>query len=698
MISVEAVGIVESGAGLAAASGSELARGAIAGAFIVGSAFLAGYAAIRRSGLAVCALLMVIGAAALQFSWLGFIPAMSAEALVMIQALFAAAAIVFLSGSIGAARYNPLLGGVMFTAALVIGGMGLINFIDRIELSALMRWSLIGVAGFAAVLALVQAARGDLGARLILPGVALAAAAPLVGPLGAAESGGFSIASHGLFTLGVLAASIVALTESAAPRVEAMAGEAGSNDAHQFFTPAAETEAPHEIAAGVAERDEIVLDSQIARVLDYSGVAIWDWSPEKADQTESLSSLLGADSTAPFTPDAMRRFIHQDDAVRFESDVAAPVDGPFDVSLKLFDGRSIRIRGARAANEETGVLERMVAFIETASTEDANGVDSLAVRKATEAAIVPVASDPMAAKLSAALDKGDIVAAFQPIVALDTNQNVGYEALARWRDQEEGAEEGPETFVKAAQSAGKGGVLAHTMLDQAASFLAERIRTEKNRDLFVAINLSWGQMRETGFAEALTETLAKYDLPKNAIVLELTEADAVADADGAGAIFKKLTDLGAALAFDDFGAGFSSLSNLRKYDFDYLKIDKSFAADLDTGGDGSKIVAALAGLGNELGLKVIVEGVESTSAAQLALDAGCAYGQGYALGEPAQAAAPVDKSKVLQRLAGARSEDNSLKDQSLSAVAPDDGGEEGAEAAVEDKPSRWRFLRGSELR
>ena len=708
MIAVAAVGIVENGAGLVASSGSELARGAIAGAFIVATAFLAGYAAIRRSGLAVCALLMVLGAAALQFSWLGFIPALSAEALVMIQALFAAAAIVFLSGSIGAARYNPLLGGVMFTAALVIGGMGLINFIDRIELSALMRWSLIGVAGFAAVLALVQAARGDLGARLILPGVALAAAAPLVGPLGAAESGGFSIASHGLFTLGVLAASIVALTESAAPRVEAIAGAAGDNDAHQLFTSAGETgNTQQQAAAGGAERDEIVLDSQIARVLDYSGVAIWDWSPEKADQTESLSALLGADSAAPFTPDAMRRFIHEDDAARFESDVAAPVDGPFDVSLKLFDGRNIRIRGARAANEETGVLERMVAFIETAPAEDANGVDSAAVRKATEAAIVPAAPDPLAAKLSAALDKGDIVAAFQPIVALETNRNVGYEALARWRDQEEGAEEGPETFVKAAESAGKGGVLAHVMLDQAASFLAEKIRTEKNRDLFVAINLSWGQMREPDFVDALTNTLARHNLPKNAIVLELTEADAVADADGAGEIFKKLTDAGAALAFDDFGAGFSSLSNLRKYDFDYLKIDKSFAADLDTGGDGSKIVAALAGLGNELGLKVIVEGVESASAAQLALDAGCAYGQGYALGEPAQAAAPIgassidnspiDKSKVLQRLAGARTDDSSLKDQSSPMVAAYDGGEE-ADAAPEDKPSRWRFLRGSELR
>ena len=152
-------------------------RGVVAGAFVVALAFLAGYAAIRRSGLAVCALLMVAGAAALEFSWLGFLSALPAEATVMMQALFAAAALVFLSASIGAARYNPLLGGVMFTAALVLAGMGIINFFDRIDLAPLMRWALVGVGGFAVILAATQALRGASGARLVLPGVPLAAAA-----------------------------------------------------------------------------------------------------------------------------------------------------------------------------------------------------------------------------------------------------------------------------------------------------------------------------------------------------------------------------------------------------------------------------------------------------------------------------------------------------------------------------------------
>ena len=607
-------------------------RGVVAGAFVVALAFLAGYAAIRRSGLAVCALLMVAGAAALEFSWLGFLSALPAEATVMMQALFAAAALVFLSASIGAARYNPLLGGVMFTAALVLAGMGIINFFDRIDLAPLMRWALVGVGGFAVILAATQALRGDSGARLVLPGVALAAAAPLIGLFGAGESATLAFASHGLFTIGVLAASIIALTEGAAPQMQSGAGEPfglrASNDGHQRH---------HEYRAS-REQAEIVLDSQIARVLDYSGVGIWDWSADVVDQTESLPALLGADSNAPFTPEALRNFIHPDDAARFDTELLAPVDGPFDLRLKLYDGRQMRLRGARAANEESGEIERLVAFIEQAAPAG-NGVSGDRVRAATEAAIIPASADPMTSKLSAALDRGDIVAAFQPIVSLDDNRIAGYEALARWRGQEAGAEEGPEKFVRAAERIGKGGALAATMLDQAASFLADALKKEKRKDLFVAMNVSWGQIREESFVEAVREAVSKYDLPKKALVLELTEADAVSDAALAGEVFRKLKASGVALAFDDFGAGFTCLSNLRKYDFDFLKIDKSFTSDLESNVDGAKIVSALAGLGRDLGLKVIAEGIESKAASHKAKQIGCAYGQGYVFGMPAQAEA-----------------------------------------------------------
>ncbi len=663
--------------GFAGLAQAELLRGAVAGAFIVAMAFLAGYAAIRRSGLAVCALLMVMAAGALEFSWLGFLSALPPEATVMMQALFAAAAIVFLSASIGAARYNPLLGGVMFTAALVIGGMGVINFFDRIDLAPMMRWALVGVGGFAVLLSLTQALRGDSGARLVLPGVALAAAAPLLGLFGSAESGVLAFASHGLFTLGILAASMIALTETGLSQaVEHKPLDFGVRTSHQ-------APSRHKEVKSARERSEIVLDSQIARVLDYSGVAIWDWSPEAIDQTESLPALLGADSNAPFTPEALRNFIHADDAARFDSDLLAPVDGPFDVCLKLFDGRMMRLRGARAADEDSGEIERIVAFVEPLS---GSPINEARLKYATQSAIVPpAAADPMTAKLSAALANGDIVAAFQPIVSLDDGKVAGYEALARWRGQEEGAEEGPERFVKAAEKIGEGGALAATMLDQAAAFLADALKKGKRRDLFAAMNVSWGQIREKAFLEKVRETVAKYELPENALVLELTEADAVSDTALAWDVFRKLKASGVALAFDDFGAGFTCLSNLRKFDFDYLKIDKSFAGDLDSDGDGAKIVASLAGLGKDLGLKVIVEGVESKSASAKARDMGCAYGQGYALGEPVlseRAEASAAESPAPQDEEDASGQDEqpsaSAKPQAFEAAFEAEAGEETA--------------------
>ena len=639
MIAILTAGVTDTGA--LAAPALDLGRGAIAGAFIVAAAFLAGFAAIRQSGLAFCALLMVAGAAALQFSWLGFIPAISPNVSILIMGLFAAAAITFLSASISAARYNPLLGGVMFTAALIIAGMGVINFVDRIDVAPMMRWSVIGIGAFGVLLALSQAFRGDNNARLILPGIAMAMAAPLLGPLTQIEASAFALAPHGLFTLGVLTASLVALTETGkrSLREQSLIDEPAPHFAgHDIFEDPDSLDHHHDYQTDPA-RMHIPLDGSLARVLDYAGVAIWDWSPDAIDQTESLPDLLGADSTAAFTPDALSNFIHKKDIAQFKKEVLAPVDGPFDVALKLFDGRLLRVRGARAANEHAGQLERIVAFFETASSQfkpsKDNGVSGRTVRQATAAAIVPTVAGGLAAKMAGALENGDIIAAFQPIVALKDNKTVGYEALARWRDQENGADEGPETFVKAAETAGKANLLAQTMLDQAADFLSEKLTADKRSKVFVAMNVSWTQMREGSFLDAVRDVIKKYNLPKGSLVLELTESDAISEREeAAGSIFSKLKSAGAALAFDDFGAGFSCLSNLRKYDFNYLKIDKSFAADLEAGGDGAKIVGSLAGLGKDLGLKVIVEGIETPSAAKAAVKLGLDFGQGYALGKP----------------------------------------------------------------
>lgn len=627
MLSIVTAAISETGVTTGDAA-LDLGRGAIAGALFVGAAFLAGYAAIRRSGLAFCAFVMVAMAAALEFSWLGLLPSLPAEGAVLILGFFAASAVIFLSATVNAAKYNALLGGMMFMGALVLGGLGFINFIDRVDVSGLMRWGAIGVGGFAVILAVTQAFRGDIGARLILPGVALAMAAPLIGPLGAVE-GVASIAAHGVFTLGVLTASLVALTEGfATDRPINM----GAVSQHAFGQSAQSVRAASATETKSSrERAEIVIDSQLGRVLDYAGVGIWDWSPDVIDQTQSLPALLGADCDAPFTPDAMRQFIHKDDLKTLESVVLAAEDGPFDVNLKLYNDRIVRIRGARAAVEDEGVLERIVAFIENTDAKFGEGERSLA----------PAPAGNVAGK-AATFDIENVVAAFQPIVSLKDKVTVGYEALARL----DGKDGDTAQLIRSAAHAGKFGEFARSMLTQAAEFLAQERKSKRaSASSFVAMNVSWTQMRDPAFADAVAAVTKKYGLANGALVLELTEGEAIGDGEAATSVFRKLKDLGAALAFDDFGAGFSCLTNVRKYDFDFIKIDKSFAEDLVGDGDGAKIVGALTAMGRDLGLKVIIEGIESEEAATTAAALGCTYGQGFALGRPAAVSHDHGKTK-----------------------------------------------------
>ncbi len=643
MINLATLGLANLGL-MDAVGDVDMGRGAIAGAVFVAIAFLAGFAVIRRSNAAVSALVLVAAAGALQLSTLGLFGVPPASLSVLLQGLFAASVILFLSTTISAARISPLLSGVMFTAALVLAGLGVINLFDRVDIAPLMRWSLMAVGGFTLALAAVQSIRGDSAAQIILPGAVLALAAPIMTALSIGAAGPLAILPHGFFLLGVLTASLVALTEGwpvghhPAHHMAAHDGHADFKHHDDFFED--RTHSDEE------ERSRIVIDSQIARVLDYAGLATWDWSADGSDHTSALPQILGADSAHAVTPEALKHLIDEKDVALFEKEVLGPEDGKFDVTVSLNDGRSIRLRGARAGNPHGDEVERVVAFVEQAqagatfsavSAMSKNGVTETGVRKATEAASVPTAAALAAgAKLSKALDNGDIVAAFQPIVSLKDEKVAGYEALARWQDQEDGSDEGPASFVKTAEAAGKGGELAEVMLNAAGAFLAEKIKKDKRSNLFVTLNVSFGQMCNEGFVDAVRDTIDKHSLPEKALVLELTEADAVSDRSAAGSIFRRLQNAGAALAFDDFGAGFSCLSNLHKYDFEYIKIDKSFVDGLEKDGDAAKIVRSLAGLGKDLGMKVIAEGVETKAAAQAARNIGCAYAQGFVFGKPVE--------------------------------------------------------------
>lgn len=624
------------------AAGVDLGRGAIVGALVIGAAYLAGLAVFRRGAPAVCALLMVAAAAALEFSWLKLFTVSSPQLLVLLEGLFAASVIIFVSSVVRAARNNAILGGVMFAAALILVGFSAINLLAGRDAHVAMRTALVGIGVFTVVIGVAQFRR-DIGARLILPGAILALAAAFAANFAGAAP---ALLPHALFTLGILGASLVALVDIEPPRIADLGLHHGDLSLHEH-----DMSSPEDYGRNhAASHDEAlrVSENQLAQVLDYSGVSVWDWCPHGAHQTEGLPALVGAESRNVFSPDDMRNLIHKDDVEAFDRKVLGQGEGgdaAFDAALKLKDGRPIRLRGARAV-DASGAVERLVAFVEKGQEAQKGlktaqaGVAAVGLGKAAQTALH---RNPLETAIAGALEKGEIKAAFQPIVSLDNGKIVGYEALARWPGTKEGAADRASAIelVQAAEAAGQGAMLARHMLAAAAKHLADEMKAQDRRDLFVALNLSYSQMREGGFVDLFKAAMAAYELPVKSIVLELTESQAIPDDDSAGAIFSKLKDAGAALAFDDFGAGFSSLSNLQKYSFDYLKIDKSFIDGLAKGDQGAQIVRALAGLGRDLGLTVIAEGIESQATAEAAFKTGCRLGQGFALGVPGTLKTPA---------------------------------------------------------
>lgn len=660
-------------------SGLELGRGAIIGALLVGAAFLAGMAVLRKSAAAFCGLLMLCSGAAMQAIWLGVFPAPAPTFMLLLEGVFAASALIFLSATIGIASRNQILGGLLFAGALSMVGIGVINAALAGEASGLLRFGLFAVAAAVIGLSMYAGARGDVAARLILPGAALAAAAPLL--FGVGGGGVLSLAPQAIFAIGILTASLVAIGDfnkgapqaHFAPELSAQfSGHDRANDHHTRYAQ---------------ERSLRVSENQLAQVLDYSGIAVLDWNRSGAHQSESFASLMGADSNGAFTPDTLREFIHADDRARFDEKVLGPGegDGGYDQTVRLHNGKAVRMRGARAV-DQSGALERIVVFLDEApSAKSAAGASaekndalklaaaSLTGAAANAAKTAPEKADhsekpsagffnrrkadpqpvPTAAQLSvaSAIEAGELVAAFQPITNFETGKVCGAEALVRWpagESKDGGKALTTEDIVREAQRAGLSGKLASIMMKAAADHLAEKVAAGE-KDFFCAFNVSLSQVREAGFVDEVKAAIAERKLPKGALVLELTEGEQLGETPKINDTFKKLRAAGASLAYDDFGAGFSSLSNLHKYDFDYLKIDKSFIDDIVANGGKKKIVAALARLGRDFNMTVIAEGIETAEAAETAKAIGCRMGQGFHLGQPAMSAdagqaAPVEAS------------------------------------------------------
>ncbi|MEM9170273.1 MAG: EAL domain-containing protein [Pseudomonadota bacterium] len=618
---------VNAGALVEAVGGPDVARGAVAGAFVMALTYLAGFAALRRSGPAVCAFLLVAAAAGWQALNLGFFAGVGVTWILFAKGAFAAAGFIFLAATLRRAKASAAFAGVLFFAAVAYLAAGVSGFFVTTDFSDIYRSALYGAAALAAGVIGLEAVRGDIGAWLIAPGAAIALAAPFAaGYFGAV--GPFAAAA--LFSLGVMAVALVAITEAAdAPRTTALTPV----DVDGFAPPAA---AAANAAADAEAGRMLVAETALSDILDYAGLSVWDWTPTRARRTERAGDVLGVAAAAPGDLDALRDALDPGDAARFEAEALAGDDGPFSLTARLKSGRAVRLRGARAV-DDAGALERFVLLADDVDAAVAppglQGRRDAARKGGRRTGDRPA----RAVDVAGALANDRLYAAFQPIVSLDDERVVGYEALLRAEPGVNGGFDdlSTEEIVLAAEAQGRGADLAALMLAASAEFLAKKRAGAADRNVFAAFNVSFRQMRAEGFVDAVARAVQYFSLPPKTLVVELTETDAVTDEKAARVIFERLRAAGAGLAFDDFGAGFSSLANLHKFAFDFLKIDKSFVDRLDQDDpDAAKIVAALASLGAGMGLTVIAEGLSRRSLATQARLHGCTLGQGFAFGRP----------------------------------------------------------------
>jgi diguanylate cyclase (GGDEF)-like protein len=249
----------------------------------------------------------------------------------------------------------------------------------------------------------------------------------------------------------------------------------------------------------------------------------------------------------------------------------------------------------------------------------------------------------MEAALRRAVAEGEFELHYQPQVALPDGILTGFEALIRWRHPERGLC-APAAFLPMAERLGLMRRIGDWVLREAC-----QAATQWPGALSVAVNLAPAQFEDGRLPETVAAVLAECGLPPHRLELEVTETVLLANGDAALSQLLALRESGVRIAMDDFGTGHSSLTQLRVFPFDRLKIDRSFVKDLPLGGDAPAIVRAITGLGRSLGIAVTAEGVESEAQLRELLAEGCDAAQGYLFGRPipeAQIPAVIDQLRA----------------------------------------------------
>jgi len=235
--------------------------------------------------------------------------------------------------------------------------------------------------------------------------------------------------------------------------------------------------------------------------------------------------------------------------------------------------------------------------------------------------------------ITAALARDALEIHYQPVVMLPSRQVIGFEALARLRD-DQGRLVSPADFIPAAEESGLIVPLGRQVLGRAIAAAARwRAGTTGLTTATVSINITPSQLEQPDIVEVVTTVLAEHGVPGSALILEITESAATSPM--VRGVVEKLSAFGIRVAIDDFGTGFATLDTVRRFPVHLLKLDRSFVAGAARDGRDRAIIRVVIQLAESLGLSVVAEGIETEAQATAVLQLGCAAMQGYLFARPA---------------------------------------------------------------
>lgn len=231
-------------------------------------------------------------------------------------------------------------------------------------------------------------------------------------------------------------------------------------------------------------------------------------------------------------------------------------------------------------------------------------------------------------------EDGGLEVYYQPIVALDSHDRPGVEALARWKYQ--GQMISPEVFINIAEQNGMMQLLTRRVLQRSVRDLAKE--RAGGRDLMLSVNLAVSSLLDPTLIPTVKRVLSECNFPASSLKLEITENMVITDPRASQRTVNQLRDMGVDVMVDDYGTGYASIGHLQTLDVDGLKLDRSLISGIEDDPRMRAIVRATIEMGHALDIKIVAEGVETHIQHELLMEMGCDFIQGYFIARPMDAA------------------------------------------------------------